>query len=66
MSHKSSYCNVMNASITSFYMFIITDNVNMTIVNENVIITLGVLPFISSLNNVLMTTLLGFVELIGK
>lgn len=66
MSHKSLYCNVMNASITSFYMFIITDNVNMTIVNENVIITLGVLPFISSLNNVLMTTLLGLVELIGK
>ena len=56
----------MNASITSFYMFIITDNINMTIVNENVIIALGVLPFISSLNNVLMTTLLGLVELIGK
>lgn len=56
----------MDTSSTSFYMFIITDNVNTTIVNENVNITLRVLPLISSLNNVFMTTILGFVELIGK
>ena len=38
----------------------------MTMVNDNVIITPRVLPLISSLNNVFMTTILGLVEFIGK